>query len=41
MGRLEERLARGRVEVVAGLSHFGPMEDPAAVAAGIHAAFAV
>ena len=34
-----ERLPHGRAEVLPGLSHFGPMEDPAALAARIVSAF--
>lgn len=34
------RLPRGRVEIVDGVGHFGPFEDPAAVAAAIEGAFA-
>lgn len=33
------RLPSGRLEVMPGLTHFGPLEDPAAVAAGILRAF--
>ena len=36
---LVERLPDARVEVLAGLGHFGPLEDPAAVAASIRAFF--
>jgi pimeloyl-ACP methyl ester carboxylesterase len=36
---LAARLARCRVEELAGLSHFGPLEDPAAVAASVMRAF--
>jgi len=32
---IAERLPRGTAEVMPGLSHFGPLEDPAAVAASI------
>ena len=35
-----ERLADGHLEVLPGLGHFGPMEDPAAVAASVLEAFA-
>ena len=34
------QLARAHVEVYAGLSHFGPLEDPSRVAAGVLAALA-
>lgn len=34
-----ERLPRAETEVMAGLGHFGPLEDPAAVAASIRRAF--
>ena len=34
------RLPHARTEVLAGLGHFGPLEDPAAVAASIGKAFA-
>jgi pimeloyl-ACP methyl ester carboxylesterase len=33
-----ERLPEGRTEVMPGLGHFGPLQDPAAVAASIEAA---
>lgn len=33
------RLPRARVEVLPGLTHFGPLENPAAVAASLRAAF--
>ena len=33
-----DRLPEGRTEVLAGLGHFGPLQDPAAVAASIEAA---
>jgi pimeloyl-ACP methyl ester carboxylesterase len=36
--RQAERLARGRVEVVPGVGHFGPMEDPPALARAVSAA---
>ncbi len=36
---LVERLPDARVEVLPGLGHFGPLEDPAAVAASIRAFF--
>ena len=38
--RQAERLRHGRVEILPGLGHFGPLEDPAAVAAAIRRAFA-
>lgn len=34
------RLPLGRVDVVAGVGHFGPFEDPSAVAASVETAFA-
>ena len=34
------RLPHARTEVVPGLGHFGPLEDPAAVAASVSKAFA-
>jgi pimeloyl-ACP methyl ester carboxylesterase len=37
--RLAQRLPRGRTEVLAGLGHFGPLEDPDAVAAAVLRAF--
>ncbi len=37
--RLAERIPRGRTEVLAGLGHFGPLEDPGAVAASLLRAF--
>lgn len=40
MAMLAERLPDGRVDVLDGLGHFGPMQDPAAVAASIRRAFA-
>jgi pimeloyl-ACP methyl ester carboxylesterase len=33
-----DRLPKGRTEVMPGLGHFGPLQDPAAVAASIEAA---
>ena len=36
--RQAERLPRGRVEVVPGVGHFGPMEDPPALARAVSAA---
>ena len=38
LNALAARLAGGRVEQAAGLGHFGPLEDPAAVARSIRAA---
>jgi pimeloyl-ACP methyl ester carboxylesterase len=35
MGLLAERLPNGRVEVLAGLGHFGPLEQPGAVAESV------
>jgi pimeloyl-ACP methyl ester carboxylesterase len=40
MGAWAARLGRGRVEVLPGLGHFAPLEDPAAVAAAVAAAYA-
>ncbi|MDQ1397126.1 MAG: hypothetical protein QOG64_2385 [Acidimicrobiaceae bacterium] len=40
IGAVAERLPHGRAEVLDGLSHFGPLEDPDQVAASIGAAFA-
>jgi pimeloyl-ACP methyl ester carboxylesterase len=37
--RVAAPLPAGRVEVLAGVGHFGPLEDPAAVAASIARAF--
>ena len=37
---LVERLPRARAEVVPGVGHFGPLEDPALLAASIRSAFA-
>ncbi|HEX9530498.1 MAG TPA: alpha/beta hydrolase [Acidimicrobiales bacterium] len=34
-----QRMPAARVDVLEGLGHFGPMQDPAAVAAGVHHAF--
>ena len=39
VGALAPRLTRGRVEVMAGVGHFGPLQDPARVAASMAAAF--
>ena len=39
LGPVVARLPQGRAEPMPGLSHFGPMEDPARVAASIRAAF--
>ncbi|MGH9131241.1 MAG: alpha/beta fold hydrolase, partial [Acidimicrobiales bacterium] len=39
-GELASRLARGEVELVGGVSHFGPMERPGEVAGSAMAAFA-
>ncbi len=39
MAELASRLARGRIEMLATLGHFGPMEDPQAVAATVLEAF--
>jgi pimeloyl-ACP methyl ester carboxylesterase len=36
-GPVAERLPRGRLEPHDGLGHFGPMEDPDAIAASIQA----
>jgi pimeloyl-ACP methyl ester carboxylesterase len=33
--RVAERLPHGSLEVMAGLGHFGPLEDPVAAAASI------
>jgi pimeloyl-ACP methyl ester carboxylesterase len=40
MAMLAERLPLGRVDVLPGLGHFGPMQDPAAIAESIRRAFA-
>lgn len=40
MRLVEARLPSARVEMLPGLSHFGPLEDPAELAASIQAAFA-
>ena len=40
MGTWAARLPDGRVEVLAGLGHFAPLEDPAAVARSVARAFA-
>lgn len=37
---LVERLPHGRAEIMPGVGHFGPLEDPATVAASIRSAFA-
>jgi pimeloyl-ACP methyl ester carboxylesterase len=37
---LAERLPRARAEVVAGVGHFGPLEDPALLARSVRSAFA-
>jgi pimeloyl-ACP methyl ester carboxylesterase len=37
LGLLAERIAVGRVEVLEGIGHFGPLEDPDALAASVAA----